>query len=235
MNEHKDNKCLPDFFNEDMAAAYDERNSKLAPVADIMHFHIRLVLKDLPPRARILCVGVGTGAEILSLSREHPQWTFVGVDPSAPMLEVCRKRLKDAGVMDRSELVHGYVQDVPNEETFDAVLSIFVAHFVARADRPDFYRNIAQRLKTGGYFVSTEISLDMDAPEFPLMLENWRHVQELLGSTPESLQSLPTMLRETLCVLSPAETESLLRSNGFPVPVRFYQAFAIHGWYGKKS
>ena len=52
-----------------------------------MHFLIGLVLKELPTDARILCVGVGTGAEIFSLAEEYPEWTFVGVDPSADMLE----------------------------------------------------------------------------------------------------------------------------------------------------
>lgn len=236
MNNYKSNKkCPPDFFTKDVATAYDARNARLAPIADNMHFHIRLVLKALPPQARILCVGVGTGAEILSLAREYPEWSFVGVDPSEAMLDVCRERLKDAGVIDRCELVQGYVQDVTTGESFDAVLSILVAHFVKRADRPDYYRHIYERLKKGGYFISTEISLDMDAPEFPFMLENWKSVQELMGATPESLQSLPAMLRDTLSVVSPAETENLLSAAGFALPVRFYQAFAIMGWYGKKG
>lgn len=229
-----DKQCVTDFFTKDMAESYDQRNSKLAPISDNMHFHIRLVLHDLPPKARILCVGVGTGAEILSLSKEYPEWSFVGVDPSAAMLNVCRQRLEEAAVADRCELIHGYVEDLVDEEAFDAVVSVLVAHFIKHEHRRDFYQSIHQRLKTGGYFVSTEISLDMDAPNFPLMLENWKQVQMLMGASPDHLASLSTMLRETLGVVSPVETERLLCNSGFAVPVRFYQAFAIHGWYCKK-
>lgn len=84
---------MPNFFSKEASQSYDERNSKLAPISDSMHFLIRLVLKDLPSRSRILCVGVGTGAEILSLSKAFPEWTFFGLDPSAEMLEVCTERL----------------------------------------------------------------------------------------------------------------------------------------------
>ncbi len=226
---------MTDFFTKDMAESYDQRNKKLASIADNMHFHIRLVLHDLPSKARILCVGVGTGAEILSLSKEYPKWSFVGVDPSAPMLDVCRQRLEEAGIIDRCELMHGYVEDLPYEEEFDAVLSILVAHFIKHSERQNFYQNIHQQLKIDGYFVSTEISLDMDAPDFPFMFENWKQVQKLMGASPEQLASLLVTLRETLGVVSPTETERLLCDSGFAVPVRFYQAFAIHGWYCKKS
>lgn len=225
---------MPDFFNQDMARRYDERNSKLSAISDNLHFLVRLVLADLPARARILCVGVGTGAEILSLAKARPEWSFVGVDPSKEMLEVCRDRLEREGVGERCELIHGYVQDAPDGTTFDAVLSILVTHFIPRAERRGFYENILQRLKSLGYFVSAEISTDLDAPEFPAMLKNWEQVQALMGATPESLQALGDTLRNTLSVLSPEETGALWEESGFAAPVPFFQAFMIRGWYARK-
>ena len=226
---------MTDFFNEEMSQTYDEKNSRLSAISDNMHFLIRLVLEDLPASARILCVGVGTGAEILSLSSQYPTWSFVGVDPSAAMLGVCRKRLENAGVMDRCQLIHGYVEDAPAEAEFDAVLSVLVGHFVKREDRIQFYQNMTQRLKTGGYLINTEISFDLDSAAFPAMLENWARIQTRMGATPESLQKLPIVLRETLCVIAPTETETLLKAGGISVPVQFFQAFMIAGWYGKKA
>lgn len=225
---------MPDYFNKEASQAYDEKNTKLAPIADCMHFLIRLALKSLPARSRILCVGVGTGAEIFSLSKAFPDATFVGVDPSAAMLDVCRERLKNAGLLDRCELVHGYVQDLPTGENFDAALSVLVGHFVKREERLSFYQNMTSRLRSGGYLVNTEISFDLDSREFPSMVKNWEQVQSLLGATPESLASLPMVLREMLTVLPPSETESLIQQSGIPVPVHFFQAFMISGWYGRK-
>jgi len=169
-----------------MADAYDRRNSALAPISDSLHFLMRLVLADRPADARVLCVGVGTGAEILSLAKAYPGWSFVGIDPSEEMLSVARRRLEQAGVLDRCELVQGYAEDAPGGG-FDAAVSLLVAHFIKREDRGLFYAAIHERLKPGGRFVSAEISGDLDAPEFPEMLEDWKRVQALMGATSESL------------------------------------------------
>lgn len=223
------------FFNKEHSRTYDEKNRKLAPISDGMHFLIRLLLQGLSPKARVLCVGVGTGAEVLSLAAAHPEWRFLGLDPSADMLDVCRERLASAGVLERCELVHGYIQDLPPTEPFDAALSVLVGHFVGRADRPGFYQQIASRLRPGGVFVNTEVSFDLDAPEFPSMFKSWEQVQLLTGATPESLAALRAGLRDVLAVLPPAEVEGLLRQGGIPLPIRFFQAFMITGWYGTRG
>ncbi|MET3665798.1 methyltransferase domain-containing protein [Caulobacter sp. 1776] len=219
----------PNFFNRELADDYDRRNSALAPISDNLHFLLRLVLADLPADARVLCVGVGTGAEILSLAKAYPGWSFVGVDPSSEMLAVGRHRLEQAGVLDRCELRQGYAQDAPHDE-FDAAVSLLVAHFIKREDRSAFYSAIHDRLKPGGCFASAEISVDLDAPEFPEMLEDWKRVQVLMGATPESLAKLSGMMRDILGVLTPAETEALWKAAGFRKPIPFFQAFMIRGW-----
>lgn len=220
----------PSFFGRDVADAYDARNNALAPISNNLHFLLRLVLADLPGEARVLCVGVGTGAEILSLASAFPGWSFVGVDPSAEMLTVGQRRLEEAGVMQRCQLVQGYVESAPRE-AFDAVVSLLVAHFIKRESRPAFYTAIHDRLKPGGRFASAEISGDLDAPEFPAMLENWKQVQSLMGATPQSLEKLDGMMRDVLGVLPPGETRALWRAAGFERPIPFFQAFMIRGWH----
>ena len=225
--------ATPSFFNRDVADGYDRRNDALAPISNDLHFLLRLVLTDLPADARVLCVGVGTGAEILSLATAYPGWSFVGVDPSAEMLAVGRRRLEQAGLLHRCELIQGYVEDAPRE-AFDAVVSLLVAHFIKGEDRPPFYAAIHDRLRPGGRFASAEISGDLDAPEFPAMLENWKQVQTLMGATPQSLENLPGMMREVLGVLPPEETLALWRAAGFAMPIPFFQAFMIRGWHAVK-
>ena len=224
----------PNFFSQEIADAYDRRNRGLAPVSDNLHFLLGLTLADLPAEARVLCVGVGTGAEILSLASRYPGWSFVGVDPSEEMLAVGRHRLEQAGVLDRCELLQGYVQDVP-DTGFDAAVSLLVAHFIKREDRPAFYSGVHDRLKPGGRFVSAEISGDLDAPEFPEMLEDWKRIQVLMGATPESLAKLAGMMRDVLAVLPPAETEALWEAAGFGKPIPFFPAFMIRGWRADRA
>lgn len=230
------NKQNPiDFFTQDMARNYDEKNKKLSAISECMHFLSNLVLADIPEDANILCIGVGTGAEILSLSKHHPKWKFLGVDPSNSMLEVCQERLELAGLMGRCELLHGYVDDVPAESKFDVVLSILVGHFIKKEDRQNYYREISYRLKPHGTFINTEISFDLNSSVFPEMLKDWKQVQTLMGATPESLANLLNQLKDSLTVLPPEEVEKLLKDGGLVNPVRFFQAFMITGWHAKVS
>ncbi len=228
-------KNLVDFFTPEHAERYDERNRKLSPISDNLHFLTGLVLQDLPVRTRVLSVGAGTGADILPLAKAFPEWSFVAAEPSLSMLNVCRARLAAAGLQDRCEFVHGYASDVPARGEFDAVLAMLVGHFVKREERPGFFTNLADHLRPGGYLVHAEISYDLDAAEFPSMLRNWESVQSLMGATPESLAALPRLLRETLTVVPAAETEATMRKAGIALPVRFFQAFMISGWYGVKG
>ncbi len=227
--------AAPHFFNRETADAYDRRNAGLAPISDSLHFLMRLALADRSSDARVLCVGVGTGAEILSLAQAFPGWSFVGVDPSAEMLEICRRRLAEAGVLDRCELTQGHVHDAPGGPTFDAVVSLLVAHFIRREHRPAFYAAVHDRLKSGGRFLSAEISADLDTPEFPAMLEDWKQVQTLMGATADSLVRLADMMRDVLGVVPPTDTEALWRDAGFELPIPFFQAFMIRGWHATKG
>lgn len=222
-------------FSKDHAKAYDDRNRALRPISENMHFLIRLVLKDLSEQAHILCLGVGTGAEILSLAKAYPKWTFVGVDPSESMLEVCKQNLKDTGISERATLIHGYVGDVSQGENFDAALSILVGHFIKPEEKLGYYKSMVSLLKSGGYLVNTEISYDLKSLEFPLMIKNWQEVQRLMGANEDSLAALPKLLKENLSVLPHDEVEEILRQSGIEIPVQFFQAFMISGWFGQKT
>ncbi|RUO35153.1 SAM-dependent methyltransferase [Aliidiomarina soli] len=200
-----------------------------------MHLLIRLILQRAPADARVLCVGVGTGAEILALSKVFPGWTFVAIDPAKGMLEVCRERLQQAGILERCELIHGYLDEVAQGEGFDVVLNILVAHFVKRDDRRGLYQAMWSRLRENGHLISTEISYDLTSETYPLMLDNWREVQLLMGASVESLAKLPLALRNQLTVISSQDTDALLKQSGIDMPVRFFQAFMINGWYAIKS
>lgn len=223
-----------DFFTEELAKRYDERNRRLAPIGDSLHFLMRLVLEDSPTHSRVLSVGAGTGADILALAEAFPHWSFVAADPSLSMLNVCRERMQNAGLSDRCEFVHGFAHDVPERE-FDIAIALLVGHFVKHENRPSFYRDVVDRVRVGGCFLNAEISFDLSSEPYPFMIRNWQAVQKLMGATDESLKAVPQQLREVLTVLAPDEVDALLVASGIGTPVRFFQAFMISGWYGTRT
>lgn len=228
-------KKTGDFFNEQVSQGYDERARRIGAINDNIHLLTRLALKDLPHDARILCVGVGTGSEIIALAGEHEGWSFVGLDPSASMLKVCRARLEEGGLLPRVALVHGYLTDLRKDKPFDAVLCFLVTHFILDdGERQSIYADMHGRLKSGGYLVHTDISFDAEAPEFAAMLETWKEMHILSGATPEQAENIPKTLKENVAVRSPEFIKGLLRKSGFPKPVQFVQSLLIHGWYSQK-
>ena len=114
-------------FTQDHAAAYDQRFSKLAPLRDALHLLVATLFSELPAQARILCVGAGTGAELLFLARKFPGWEFTAVEPSGPMLDLCRTKADAEGIASRCTFHEGYLDSLPAGEPFDAATSLLVS------------------------------------------------------------------------------------------------------------
>lgn len=223
-------------FNEMGGDTYDKNNTYLKPVSDSLQLLILLVLKKLPKRARILCVGVGTGADILGLAEAYPEWSFVGIDPAKSMLTKCEEKLRKNGLMSRCELFQGFLEDYKSEEKFDAIVCLFVLHFVKdRNERGGMFLDFASRLKKGGYLVNAEISVDIQSPEYRQLIENWKALHGFTGANEEKLANIPNVVEKQLGVISPEQTKEMIINSGFEEPVRFFQAFLISGWYSKKA
>ncbi len=235
-NDPMSTKAPTEFFDKRASESYDERAKRTGSINDNVHFLIRLILTDLSPEANILCVGVGTGTEILELAQAYPNWRFKGVDPSASMLDVCRDRLQKQGLLTRCELFHGYLSDFPETEEFDAVICLLVTHFIKDSEkRQELFNGIAKRLKPNGYLINSEIGYDMSSPHFPDLLEKWKAMQRCAGAAEEKVTNILKTLREDLSILAPSSTEDFLRKSGFSMPIQFFQSLLIRAWYSQKK
>lgn len=215
---------------------YDNFNSHFKTAKENLHFLNTLILRDLPENANILCVGVGTGEEILSLAKSYKKWSFVGIDPSSTMLQGCKEKIKSHDLSDRCDLIHGYLSDYKTESTFDAVICLFVMHFIHDSvERSKMFLDMNKYLKRGGYLINAEISCDFSSKDFPNLLANWKTLHHYAGATEEKLENMEKTLKEQLAVLSPQETEKLLLESGFLKPTQYFQSFLIRAWYGKKA
>lgn len=223
------------FFDEKVSAGYDERVRKMGAINDNIHLLIWLILQDLPEDARILCVGVGTGNEIVYLAEKFPGWHFHGIDPSAPMLDACRKKLRENGIESRAVLSQGYLSEIDTGAPFDAALCLLVSHFILDdAERQGLFADMHGRLKPKAYLIHSDISFDQSSPDYDEILKAWKNMHRLAGATPEQADNITQMLRTHVAVRAPEAIEEMLRRSGFPLPVRFFQSLLIHAWYSQK-
>lgn len=188
------------------------------------------LIELLPPGpARILVVGAGGGEEILRLGRDNPQWSFVGVDTYAPMVELAEKRLAGTPV-GASARVHTMRIDDLDEKDFDAATSILTAHFV-----PDdgaklaFLQAIHARLKPGAPLAIVDGVGVAGEPRTELLRRIWQRHAVLNGVAEEVAASNAENFRK-VAVVSEEREEDLLASAGFANLTPIFRGLAIKGW-----
>jgi tRNA (cmo5U34)-methyltransferase len=164
---------LTETFDQ-QASGYDKQSAKIAPIHNGLHFLLEAVFSDLPSEARVLGVGVGTGAELVHLAQKFPLWRFTAVDPSGAMLEVCRAKAEEMGFVERCHFHEGYVESLPVKGVYDAATCFLVSQFILEQEaRSAFFHSIAQRLKPGGILASSDLASDVGSKVY----------EELLNST----------------------------------------------------
>jgi len=223
-------------FDKERASSFNTQYQKLAPLSDVIHLLLRVILLGLPADARVLCVGAGTGAELLFLAEAFPGWQLTAVEPAAPMLDICRQRAEDAGIASRCTFHAGYLDTLPNAPPFDAATSLLVTHFLLTPGaRRDYWAQIAARLRPGGVLVASTLASDLSTPAYQNLLQTWLQMQRYTGTPAEAIAKMPESYGRDIAVLPPAALEAEMEAGGFAAPIAFYQALFIHAWYAKQS
>lgn len=221
---------------DNMAESYDKTWRKLAPVNDSLHLLMGAILSQLPKDAKILCIGAGTGAEIIYLATQFPHWKFTAVDPSAAMLDVCRRRLRELGIEDRCDFHADYLENLSLPGNYDAATSILVSQFINdKESRSAFFRSIASKLNQKGILISADLSGDINSSEYELMLNLWARMMAQGEVQSKNIENIRQSHKSGISFLPPAEVVAIIESAGFEQPVQFYQMTFIHGWFCQKS
>jgi tRNA (cmo5U34)-methyltransferase len=224
-------------FGREMAANYDKGNAVFAPIRDSLNFVIRAILAELPTDARILCVGVGTGSELINLAQAFPQWQFTAVEPAAAMLDICRQKVEACGMTSRCTFHEGYLDSLPGSDTFDAATCLFVSQFLLQSEkRSNFFHQIAMKLRSGGYLINADLAYDRSASSYPELLDTWLRIMASAGMPIEMVRArISAAYSRDVAVLPPSEVASIIDAGGFDSPVLFFQSLLMHAWSAKRS
>jgi tRNA (cmo5U34)-methyltransferase len=221
---------------DQQAPGYDERWSKTAPIRDGLHFLLGAVFAELPADARILCVGAGTGEEMIYLANRFPQWRFTAVEPSGVMLELCRAKAEKAGFASRCDFHEGFLETLPEGAPYDGATSFLVSQFILDTDaRTDYFRGIAKRLRPGGVLASSDLSFDTCTSEYEALLRTWLNVMLGAGLPAAGLDQIRATYANDVAILPPPQVADIIKTAGFDEVVPFYQAGLIHAWVSKRE
>ncbi len=224
-------KSAVQYFGREQAATYDKKTEELAAIKDALHLAAQVSFLDLPYDSRILCVGAGTGAEVLALAEKNPGWRFTALDPSEAMLEVCRDKLSRKGLLDRCDFHHGYIESLPPERRYHAATSILVSQFLTeRAERIAFFRQIAGHLTDGGHLLTADLARPQEDRRSQALMDFWVKMQRYSGLIEAQARESTSRWGEDLDFATPREIEEILKDGGFPAPVQVFQILFIHAW-----
>ncbi len=208
------------FTDPAFVASYADTAPKMVPgYADLHRMTAILLAERAPATADILVVGAGGGLELKAFAEAQPRWHFLGVDPSAEMLDLARRIL---GPLDaRADLRQGTVDAAP-DGPFDGATCLLTLHFLQRDERLRTLREIHRRLRPGAALVVAHHSIAEGAD--PRL---WLARSLAFGG---SDRDTAATMAQRLPVLTSAEDEALLREAGFSTPALFYAGFSLRGW-----
>lgn len=221
---------------DQQAASYDTQWAKTAPIRNCLHLLLGSMFAELPEDANILCVGVGTGDELIYLASLNQGWTFTAVEPSGPMLNICRQRTQKGGVASRCIFHEGYLDSLPGIEKYHAATCFLVSQFILEEhERAKFFREIAERLRPNGILASSDLASDVESPEYDVLLRAWMNMMSAADISSEAMERIRKAYANDVGVLPPAKVVSIIESGGFELPVQFFQSGLIHAWLSKRA
>lgn len=228
-----DDRELRNLFDR-MASGYDGKSDKIAPIYNGLYFLLESVFAGLPQDARLLCVGVGTGTEVLHLASVFPGWSFIAVEPSGAMLDICRRRVDEAGFSLRCRFHEGYLDSLPDDQSHDGATCFLVSQFILDAGaRSDFFRQLAARLVPGGVMANADLSYDTESAEYDELLAVWQRATTGTFDKADR-ERMKSGYAKDVSILPSREVISVIESAGFDRPVPFFQAALIRAWFAKR-
>ena len=219
------------------ASRYDVMMTQVFPGYEqlplILLSHLRIYLGAV---ARVLDAGCGTASALATFATNQRDWSFVGVDPAEPMLDLARTRINGAEVAERVTLVLGTVDTLPNEPAFDAATAILVEHLL-----PDdgaklrFFEGIWRRLLPGGWIILAGLHGDLESGPAQRALQAWLEFISLQNLPPEVQEMVRRRATVEDSLVSEARLLQLLTEAGFVNIDRIYQIYLLGAWAAQKQ
>lgn len=221
-------------FDSDTSVRYDGFVKKLIPDYERLHelvvAQLGLALDD---GARVLVVGAGTGAEILTLADFDDSWTFTAVEPSAAMVDVARTRIDEAGLTDRVTFHVGTLDTLEDSGPFDAATAILVMHFMPPDVKAAVFKDVGARLKTSAPYVMVHPIGAPGEDEQALAMHAWHdHMEQTM---PEKADEVYANVQETLHFITEDDQAVMLADAGFSTATRFHTRMVFGAWVAAKA
>lgn len=212
---------------DNIAPAYDFMNSAMTMGIHRLWRRKALLMLSRVTHDDILDVATGTGDLAIAMARKLDPLAVTGVDLSAGMVEIGRRKVHDLSLSDTVSLGIGDCLMLPfTDSSFDVVTCAYgVRNF---ADLLGGYREMYRVLRPGGIALIIELSTPRGALTSPLYRLYTRHIIPTMGRLfsgdsrayrylPESIEAVPQGEEMTALMRQAGFTEARAESLTFGV------------------
>jgi len=219
-------------FDATRANAYESKIRRIVPGYEVMHdLALNLLHNYLPPQAKILVSGAGTGQEVVTYAHANPTWQITGVDPTDKMLSIAQARVNEQKLGDRIQLTLGKVKDLPPGPSFEAATSILVMHFIPDdGAKNEYLTEISSRLKSRGKFIVIDLVGDKTSKEFDIFLSTWKARQLRMSEDKKEVEKDFEHIPKDIQFITEGRMKELLKEAGFQEIHKFFQSYLFSGW-----
>ena len=232
-----------------VATSYEQIVTRLIPgYTSLARLGVALLAaspRGSAPGASVLVAGCGSGAELLEARSQRPDWQLTGLDPSAAMLDLARRRLAgQSGIVWQQSTV----ESLEAQASFDGALAVLVLQALSDDGRKlAFLTALARSLRPGGQVVLVDVMQPERSPIQEQLRQARLGFQRASGfaaasgaensENPQDGAADPVGTEATVAALTTglhpiglARLTALVEAAGFGDPAPVFQALDVEGF-----
>jgi len=217
-------------FDETVTDIFDDMLRRSIPQYDVMRDSVTsIVTKYLPETGALLDLGCSRGETIASVIKHRTESSFVGIDISEPMLDVCRARFGDSASILNIDLRRDFPQG-----KFDVVTAILSLQFIPIEYRQKVIQSSYAALETGGAMIVVEKILGSTAKINDVLVQSYYKLKEDNGYSHYEIERKRLSLEGVLVPVTADWNREMLRSAGFSQVECFWRWMNFAAWVAVK-
>lgn len=224
-------------FDERTAAVFDDMLERSIPFyAEMQRMTVELARHFAQPGSAVVDLGCSTGTTLAQLAAaiEDPTVRLVGLDASQPMLARARERLSRDGVLARTELIAGDLNEDFALDDPSVVILNWTLQFVRPLNRDAVIRKIYEKLRDRGCLIVLEKVLGNESLLNRLYIDLYYDFKKRHGYSELEIAQKRESLENVLIPYRLEENLELLRRNGFQIRDTFFRWYHWAGFLGLK-
>lgn len=233
-------------FDADVTAAFDDMLRRSIPQYDVMRDAVLSVGRSfVQERTDVVDIGCSRGEALAPFVDEFYGTTrkdgtgrlvdkFVGVEVSAPMLDVLRARFAPMIADNRVRIVDTDLRAAYPDVRASLTLSVFTLQFVPIECRQRVVQDVYDRTVHGGAFVLVEKLLGATARIDRILVDRYYKMKADNGYSQEAIDRKRLSLQGVLVPVTARWNEELLAQAGFAEVDCFWRYLNFAGWIAIK-